>query len=201
MRKVLMIAVALMSLGTIDVSAYTKDSEEYKNCAAKCAYMLDENGKVKENLGNAYTQCMSPCENGLDGNIESKKEHHQAKVEQLTKSPVEFCAKTSIIWQIVGYVFLILKIVIPLLLIIFGVIDFSKAVMAGKDDSVKGALQSLMWRAIAAVVIFFIPTIVNVVMGFISNFAESGAKSDFKVCQTCIVDPKNCDTSKDASKK
>lgn len=189
-KKLLTILIMLLVISVPNVYAQT-----YEECVANCKTTYpDENspGRVR---------CDADCNGATETNKENNKQHSDKVKEELTKSPVEFCAKTSIIWQIVGYIFLILKIVIPLLLIIFGVIDFSKAVMAGKDDSVKGALQSLMWRAIAAVVIFFIPTIVNVVMGFISNFAESGAKSDFKVCQTCIVDPKNCDTSKDASKK
>ena len=152
-------------------------------------------------MGQAHTACMSPCNAGLDSTKEKQKEHSEKKKEQLTKSPVEFCAKTAVIWQIVGYVFLILKIVIPILLIIFGVIDFSKAAISGKDDETKKSLTSLMWRAISAVVIFFIPTIVGLIMGLISNFSDSGAQSDFKVCQKCLVNPKKCDTSKDAGKR
>ena len=100
-----------------------------------------------------------------------------------------FCAESANIWQVVGYVLLVFKIVIPLLVIILGMIDLGKAVVAGKDDEVKKNIKSLMWRAIAAVVIFFIPTLVSLIMGLVSNFSDSGAKSDFDICRQCISSP------------
>ena len=48
-----------------------------------------------------------------------------------------FCANTANIWQVVGYVLLAFKIVIPILLIIFGMLDLGKAVIASKDDEIK----------------------------------------------------------------
>ena len=110
-------------------------------------------------------------------------------------STMGFCAGTANVWQVVGIVLLVFKIVIPILLIVWGMLDLGKAVIASKDDEIKKAVKSLAMRAIAAVVIFFIPTIVSVVMGMISNFSESGAKDDWEVCRTCISNPNDpeCD--------
>lgn len=102
-----------------------------------------------------------------------------------------FCADSANIWQVVGYVLLIFKIVIPILLIILGMIDLGKAVVASKDDEIKKSIKSLMWRAIAAVVIFFVPTLISLIMGLVSNFGDSGAKSDFEICRTCISNPRD----------
>ena len=99
-----------------------------------------------------------------------------------------FCAATANIWQLVGWVLLVFKIVIPLLLIIFGMIDLGKAVIASKEDEIKKATGSLVRRAIAAVVIFLLPTIITFIMGIISDFSET-AKEDFDVCRTCISNP------------
>lgn len=103
-----------------------------------------------------------------------------------------FCAESAGIWQVVGYLLLVFKIVIPIILIILGMIDLGKAVVASKDDEIKKSMKSLMWRAIAAIAIFFIPTIIGIVMGLVSNFSTSGAKDDYNVCKTCITNPKNC---------
>lgn len=200
-KNLLIIVMLVLSLGATNVSAYTKESDEYINCKQNCDNRFVADGKVKPNMNQPYNACMNQCNAGLDSTTQKNKEHSEAKKEQLTKSPIEFCAKTSVIWQIVGYVFLILKIVVPIILIIFGVIDFSKAAISGKDDETKKAMTSLMWRAISAVAIFFIPTIVAIIMGLVANFADSGAKSDFQVCQKCIANPKKCDTSKDAGKQ
>lgn len=113
---------------------------------------------------------------------------------------IAFCESTANIWQIVGYVLLIFKIVIPVLLIVFGMVDLGKAVIASKSDEVKKATSSLMMRAIAAVAIFLIPTIIGVIMGFVADFKESGAQKDFNVCKACITRP-NGNTCSDSAKK
>ena len=102
---------------------------------------------------------------------------------------VNFCKNTANVWQIVGYVMLVFKIVIPILLIVLGMLDLGKAVIASKDDEIKKATKSLAFRAVAGVAIFFIPTIVSMVLGMVSNFSESGAREDFNVCRECITKP------------
>lgn len=98
-----------------------------------------------------------------------------------------FCASSANIWQTVGYILMVFKIVIPILLIIFGMIDLGKAVIASKDDEIKKATKSLLFRAISAIIIFFIPTLVGVIMGIVGNF--SSVRDDFNVCKMCISDP------------
>ena len=102
-----------------------------------------------------------------------------------------FCASSANIWQTVGYILMVFKIVIPILLIVFGMIDLGKAVIASKDDEIKKPTKSLMFRAISAVIIFFIPTLVGVIMGIVGNF--SSVRDDFNVCKSCIADPTDDD--------
>lgn len=98
-----------------------------------------------------------------------------------------FCANSANVWQTVGYVLMVFKIVIPILLIIFGMIDLGKAVIASKDDEIKKATKSLAMRAISAVVIFFIPTFIGIIMGLVGTFSE--VQDDFNVCKACISNP------------
>ena len=53
-----------------------------------------------------------------------------------------------------------------------GTIDLGKAVLSSDDKEIKGAVGKLVKRAIAAVAVFFVATIVALVMGM---FAKSGA--------------------------
>ncbi|MBO4245613.1 MAG: hypothetical protein J5892_02585 [Bacilli bacterium] len=94
-----------------------------------------------------------------------------------------FCADTANVWQVIGWVLTVFKIVIPLLLIIFGMIDIGKAVTSSKEDEIKKATGALMRRAIAAVVVFFIPTLVGVIMSLVKN------APDYKPCRKCITNP------------
>ena len=102
---------------------------------------------------------------------------------------VNFCRNSANVWQIVGYAFFIFKIIIPILLIVWGMLDLGRAVVAAKDYEIKKATKSLAMRAIAAVAIFFVPTIVGIVLGLISSFNTEDVREDWNVCRTCITSP------------
>lgn len=70
--------------------------------------------------------------------------------------------------------FPIIQIGIPILLIIMGSLDLGKAVMSSDDKEIKGATSKLVKRVIMAVAIFFVVTIVSLVMGL---FSSSGIES------------------------
>lgn len=103
---------------------------------------------------------------------------------------VKFCSQTSDIWRLVGRVLLVFKIVIPILLIIFGMMDLGKAVVAAKDDEIKKATKQLAMRAVAGIVIFFVPTLVGFIFTLVDGFADVSA--DYEICRKCIVTPSNC---------
>ena len=66
-------------------------------------------------------------------------------------------------------VFPIIQIGIPILLIIMGSIDLGKAVLSSDDKEIKGATSKLIKRVIMAVAVFFVVTIVRLVMGMFSS--------------------------------
>lgn len=109
-----------------------------------------------------------------------------------------FCYNSADIWQVVGYVLLVFKIVIPIILIILGMIDLGRSVVSGKDDEIKKNMKSLMIRAIAAIAIFFIPSLVGLIMTIVSKFGD--VEKDFKVCKTCIASPTKEECKSAASK-
>ena len=109
-----------------------------------------------------------------------------------TSAAIEFCSKTAGIWKIIGKILFIVKIMIPILLIIFGVIDLSNAVISNKDGEITTSLKRFMIRVIAGIVVFFVPTIVSIAMNLVSSFANSDAKKDYETCVRCLVDPGNC---------
>ena len=102
------------------------------------------------------------------------------------------CTDLWQIWQILGWVLLVFKIVIPILIILFGVIDLGKAVIASKDDEIKKSVKSLIMRAISGVVIFFIPTLVGVIFKLVDDFNSSEVQGEYTVCAECITHPSNC---------
>lgn len=69
----------------------------------------------------------------------------------------------------------IFQIGIPIILIVMGTIDLGKAVLSSDDKEIKAGTGRLIKRAIAAIFVFFIATIVSLVMGL---FGSSKANDD-----------------------
>ena len=72
----------------------------------------------------------------------------------------------------------LLQFGIPLVLIIFGMLDLGKAVMAGKEDEMKSAQKLLIRRIIYAIAVFLVVTIVRFALGMIGR----GSGSDWDKC-------------------
>ena len=89
-----------------------------------------------------------------------------------------FCQNEGVktIFTILGFGVTAIKIVIPVILIILGMLDMGKAVTSGKDDEIKKQMIVFLKRAIAAIVVFFIPSIVGLIMQIINDqLTDSGA--------------------------
>lgn len=71
--------------------------------------------------------------------------------------------------QLNGYM-TIIRILIPILLIVFGMVDFGKAVLAQDEQNMKKAQSTFMKRLIIGVIIFFVPTIINLLL-HLANYA------------------------------
>lgn len=66
---------------------------------------------------------------------------------------------------------------IPIILIILGMLDLGKAVVASKEDEIKNAQKMLIKRAIYAVAIFFIVLIVQLVFGLLDTTDDKDIES------------------------
>lgn len=111
-----------------------------------------------------------------------------------------FCVQTSAIWQLIGYVLYALKVIIPIVIIILGTIDFAKAIIDEKDDNLSKSTGILLRRIVIGIFIFFIPTIVSVLFSLIA--AASEAVSAGEACNECLNHPtgSKCDAYKATAK-
>lgn len=78
-------------------------------------------------------------------------------------------------------VFPIVYALIPIILIVFAVIDFGKAVIASDEKEVKAATSRLIKRCIYAAMIFFVVYLVQAIMDIISK-GESGNTDGWQAC-------------------
>ena len=108
----------------------------------------------------------------------------------------EFCDITSdmnvlAVFKLGGVLLNIVKIVVPLMLIILGMIDLSKAVISDKQDEIKNNAIIFAKRGIAAILVFFVPTIVLQLFGMVENWTK--IEGDFKPCINCLLDTHTCE--------
>jgi len=100
------------------------------------------------------------------------------------------CGSTNLIFSgtfpyIVSTVITLIKIAVPILLIVFGMLDLGKAVVASKEDEIKKGQQLFIKRAIAAVIVFFVIQIVQIVVRFLAS-----DDADIANCFNCFINGK-----------
>lgn len=66
----------------------------------------------------------------------------------------------------------LIKVAVPILLVIFGMIDFGKSIVAKKEDDVKKYQKAFVSRVISAVVVFLIVFIVQLIVNIISGVED-----------------------------
>ena len=98
---------------------------------------------------------------------------------------VEVCSgQIMVVFKFIGIILDIIKIAVPIILIIMGSIDFAKAIVAGKDDEIKKSQSTFIKRVIAAVIVFFVPTIVGLLLSLINQ--------DKNACLSCVLNTSTC---------
>ena len=73
--------------------------------------------------------------------------------------------------------FPLVQLGIPIVLIILGTIDLGKAVIASDEKEVKAAQSRLIKRFIYAALVFFIVTLVSVLMNMVAQGGEGNTSS------------------------
>ena len=118
---------------------------------------------------------------------------------KLSTTAVYTCGATDLEFSgtfpyVVHTIILIIKIAVPVLLIIFGMIDLGKAVIAQKEEEIKKGQQTFLKRAIAAVIVFFVIQIVQLIVRFVSNNDTSISN-----CFNCFIngtaEPNACEST------
>lgn len=110
---------------------------------------------------------------------------------------MNFCYKTASIWKFIGSIVYILKILIPIIIIVLGMIDLGKAVLSSDDKAMAKSFKSLMKRILIGICIFFIQIIIEFIFDTLVFFTDD-MNNDAQNCIYCITSPNDsskCDTS------
>jgi molybdate-binding protein len=160
------------------INGYEVHAATSKDEAEKLAVQL---------VGQRYVAALKNVKNTTDTSTTS---NSTSTSEDLSISDV--CTQTGVLksFRFLGYLLFIAKILIPIILIITGSIDFGRAVVASNQDAVSKAAKTFATRIVAGVIVFLIPTVVN----FVFNLLPAGS-DDYSACSTCLFKPGSCSIS------
>lgn len=170
----LVIILSLFVFNLYNVNAYADTSSdiEYKKC---------ENISQKEE-----------CEvNNCRWNKSTKK----CENYYLAQDP---CNENSIkkVLRLFGYLLLIAKLVVPLIIVGFGTFDLFKSVVDKDEKSLGKQVKVLGIRILTGLFIFFIPSLVYAVFG-LSEKLNVIEQDKYKTCANCLLKPNSCDVKED----
>lgn len=97
-----------------------------------------------------------------------------------------FCIPSRIV-TLVHSAIVLIQIVVPVLLIIFGMLDLGKAVIASKEDEIKKGQKTFISRLIAAIIVFFVITVVRLVLNLAVDTSDSADNTNIINCFNTFV--------------
>ena len=95
--------------------------------------------------------------------------------------------------QVVRVIFIILQIATPIIIIIFGMLDFLKGVIAQKEDEIKKGQQTFIRRLAIGALVFLVFIFVEFIIGFVAPKDEN---QNMWNCIDCFING-NCTQSID----
>lgn len=100
--------------------------------------------------------------------------------------------------NLVHYIVVFIKIIVPIVLIVLGMLDMGRAVIGKDDKEMKESQNRLIHRVVYAILIFLIVSIVTWVVSIVSkasNDDDAINKNNISQCVNCFIngtDSKGC---------
>lgn len=194
MKKSLIIVAIIVSFvfGNLNVSADTSAKSNWNSwCSSatdstkksKCIDCIKKCQDINTTAGN---ECAKGCETnaGISHAVYST-DLYQGKYVQCGDSG----AFPAALPQLSRILVLIVEIFVPIALIIFGMLDFTKAVASNDSDFLEKAKKKFMRRLISAGAVFFVFMIVKFALSSLAGDESSGAIQ----CANCFIsDASSC---------
>ena len=73
--------------------------------------------------------------------------------------------------NLIKTVIFLIKVVVPVILVIWGLLDFMKGVTGQDEDKIKAGQKKFIQRLIAAAIVFLIVTVVQIVITTVGNIS------------------------------
>ena len=167
-----------------------------KTCAVTLTSTIISDGTRGSNPTSNETE--------LDEKHDNEKQNREVlSVESLCKfsdncniNIANFCKQGNIskTLRFLGWIFFLLKVLVPLVIIGMGIKDLFDVIVSGKEDVASKKIKSLVTRIVIGVIIFLLPGIVDFLFNTITDITKSDGLSGMNNCKTCILNPGDCYT-------
>lgn len=87
--------------------------------------------------------------------------------------------------QTVSTIINIIKIAVPILLVIFGMLDLFKGITSQKEDEIKKGQQLFIKRLISGALVFFVFLIVQLIVSFVAG--DANENTNIMDCVNCFI--------------
>lgn len=95
------------------------------------------------------------------------------------------------IGDLIHYLYLGIKIVVPILLVIFAMLDLGRAIAAKKEEDIKKYQSSCIKRVITGLLVFLIVFVVEFLLGFVEPETGDSGESPVKCAMEIIKGKSN----------
>lgn len=156
-----------------------------------------------ENARNKWTNVSTELEQEqakIDAEMGTGQEVHNfspkdicANKENCNVSLAEFCNKDNVVttMKFIGYLFMIVKILIPTIIIVVGFVNLFKIITSGKEEDVKKYVKSIVIRIGLGILIFLLPSIIELIYNTANKIITDSETTESSNCVNCILDPLN----------
>ena len=93
-------------------------------------------------------------------------------------------------FKLIGIFVTIVKILVPIILIVMGSIDMSKAVISNNNDAIQKNLIVFGKRTIAGVAVFLAPSIIFGIFRMVDGMADFDG--EYETCVACLLGTSSC---------
>ena len=172
------VSAACYKICSSGYSCYYVEAKSHTECDGKKCSNVEEDidvpaGSTKEGVSDSL------CVFGDDTTDKNYDPHNVVSCGDgmLTDIP-------KMIPKTVHIFYLLIQIAVPILLVIFGSIDFVKGLTSQKDEDIKKGQQTFIKRLISAGILFFVFSFVKIVISFA---ADSDKSANILKCTSCII--------------
>lgn len=93
-----------------------------------------------------------------------------------------------VVADIISPLYIIIRVLVPAILVISGIVTFVKATTSGNpDDDLNKAKNKLVVNIVSAIIIFFLVSIVKFAVALVA-----GSNNTFNSCLNCMIKPSGC---------